>query len=78
MPKGPNGEKRPADAIGRAVQVAKIATGEIEDIRYVQSKKAIGGRIGGKVRAARMTAKQRSIVGRKGADARWTRKQSKH
>jgi hypothetical protein len=26
------GEKRPADAIGNAVVIAKIATGEIEDI----------------------------------------------
>ncbi len=33
MPKGPNGEKRPADAIGLAVMVGKIATGEIEDAR---------------------------------------------
>ena len=62
MPKGPNGEKRPADAIGRAVQVAKIATGEIEDTRHAQPKKAIGGRAGGKARAVRMTAKQRSTV----------------
>ena len=33
MPKGPGGEKRPADAIGRAVMIAKIATGEGEDER---------------------------------------------
>ncbi|MEP7350503.1 MAG: hypothetical protein ABI668_11225 [Sphingorhabdus sp.] len=31
MPKGPRGEKRPADAIGLAVLIGKIATGEIED-----------------------------------------------
>ena len=31
MPRGPKGEKRPADAVGAAVMVAKIATGEIED-----------------------------------------------
>ena len=31
MPKGPKGEKRPADVIGAAVMVARIATGEIED-----------------------------------------------
>jgi hypothetical protein len=31
MPKGPKGEKRPADVIGAAVMVAKIATGEIAD-----------------------------------------------
>jgi len=32
MPKGPNGQKRPADAIGLAVMAPRIATGEIEDI----------------------------------------------
>ncbi len=31
MPKGPKGEKRPADVIGVAVKVMRIATGEIED-----------------------------------------------
>ena len=31
MAKGPKGEKRPADANQRAVMVARIATGEIED-----------------------------------------------
>lgn len=31
MPTGPKGQKRPADAIGRAVHIAKIATGKIED-----------------------------------------------
>ena len=28
MPKGPKGEKRPADVIGNAVKVMRIATGE--------------------------------------------------
>jgi hypothetical protein len=31
MPKGPRGEKRPADVIGTAITVAKIATGEIKE-----------------------------------------------
>jgi hypothetical protein len=31
MPKGPKDEKRPANVIGNAIKVAKIATGEIED-----------------------------------------------
>ena len=31
MPKGPKGERRPADAIGAAVMVGRIATGEIRD-----------------------------------------------
>jgi hypothetical protein len=29
MPRGPKGEKRPADAIGAAIMVGRIATGEI-------------------------------------------------
>ena len=32
MPKGPNGENRPADAIGLAVMDGRIATGEAEDV----------------------------------------------
>jgi hypothetical protein len=31
MPRGPKGEKRPADVIGNAVHVMRIATGEEED-----------------------------------------------
>ncbi len=31
MPRGPKGEKRPADVIGNAVRVMQIATGEAED-----------------------------------------------
>ena len=34
VPKGPHGERRPADAIGCAVHVAKIATGETQDTAY--------------------------------------------
>lgn len=32
MPRGPKGEKRPADVIGNAVHVMRIATGEVEEI----------------------------------------------
>jgi hypothetical protein len=31
MPKGPQGQKRPADVIGNAVRVMRIATGEAEE-----------------------------------------------
>jgi hypothetical protein len=31
MPKGPKGQKRPADVIGNAVHVMQIATGEAEE-----------------------------------------------
>ena len=33
MPEGPQGQKRPADGIGAAITVTKIATGEIEGTR---------------------------------------------
>jgi hypothetical protein len=33
MPRGPKGETRPADVIGNAVHVMRIATGEIEETR---------------------------------------------
>jgi len=43
VPKGPQGEKRPADVIGAAVTVAKIATGEIEEDRGKALERAKGG-----------------------------------
>jgi len=33
MPRGPKGEKRPADVIGNAVHVMRVATGEIEETK---------------------------------------------
>jgi hypothetical protein len=33
MPRGPKGEKRPADVIGNAVHVMRIATGEVAENR---------------------------------------------
>lgn len=53
------------------MQVAKIATGEIEDTRYVHPKKAVGGRIGGRKRATTVSATRRSEIGRKAAMTRW-------
>jgi hypothetical protein len=54
MPRGPRGEKRPADVIGVAA--------------------AALGRKGGKARAERMTAEQRSKSARKAARSRWAKK----
>ena len=31
MPKGPQGQKRPADVIGNAVRATQIATGEVDE-----------------------------------------------
>lgn len=71
MPKGPRGEKRPADAIGRAVMIAKIATGEIEDERPLSSAAAELGRKGGKKRAENMTPERRKEIARAAAKKRW-------
>jgi hypothetical protein len=71
MPKGPRGEKRPADAIGRAVMVARIATGEIEDERELSSAAAELGRKGGKKRAENMTPERRKEIARAAAAKRW-------
>lgn len=72
MPRGPNGERRPADVVGCAVTVMRIATGELEDTEYKQAGKRKGGKVGGKARAAKLTPEQRSEIARDGAAARWS------
>jgi hypothetical protein len=77
MPQGPKGEKRPADVNARAVMIAKIATGEIEDVATGDGKNAAAvalGRLGGKARAAGMSAKKRKEIAKKAAATRWNRK----
>ena len=73
MPKGPKGEKRPADVIGTAVKVAKIATGEVEEDTDDGKNKAAQalGRLGGKARAEKLTPEQRTEIARKAAAKRW-------
>jgi hypothetical protein len=74
MPKGPRGEKRPADAIGLAVHIGKIATGEIEDERDpVSTAAAEMGRRGGKKRAANMTPERRAEIAKAAAAKRWSK-----
>jgi hypothetical protein len=74
MPKGPRGEKRPADVIGAAVMVAKIATGEIAEDLGKAPNRAKGGRKGGKARSVRLTPQQRSEIARAAASARWKKR----
>ena len=73
MPKGPQGQRRPADAVGCAVHVAKIATGEIKESGYAHPNKVRGGRLGAKARAEGMTAKERSEIAKLAAKTRWKR-----
>ena len=66
MPRGPKGAKRPADAVGAAVMVAKIATGEVEESTEIddgKNKAAVElGRRGGQARAKNLTNKQRTQI----------------
>lgn len=63
MPKGPRGEKRPADVVGAAVMVAK---GEIPEQYEPEPEKddaavSLGG-TGGAARAERLSAEQRAAA----------------
>jgi hypothetical protein len=75
MPKGPKGEKRPADVVGAAVKVMQIATGEIEETTDDGKNKAAVelGRKGGKARAEKLSKKRRSEIAKKAAAKRWKR-----
>lgn len=74
MPRGPRGEKRPADVIGGAVRVMRIATGEEEeDLPPIASAAAQLGKLGGAARAKAMTPERRAEIAQKAAKTRWTR-----
>ena len=74
MPKGPKGQKRPADVIGNAIKVARIATGEeVEALTDDGKDKAAVsmGKRGGKARAKALGPKKRKEIARDAAMARW-------
>lgn len=72
VPKGPRGEKRPADVIGAAIKVAKIATGELpDDADPSKAHHRKGGQKGGKARAKTLTPEQRREIAKKAARKRW-------
>jgi hypothetical protein len=74
MAKGPRGERRLADVNARAVLIAKIATGEVEDVTTDDGKNAAAvalGRMGGKARAESISAKKRIEIAKKAAKTRW-------
>jgi hypothetical protein len=75
MPKGPRGERRPADVVGNAVHVMRIATGEIkEELGPSSAAKEYmrkGGLKGGKARAGKLSPAKRKAIAKKAAKARW-------
>jgi hypothetical protein len=78
MPKGPKGQKRPADVIGNAVHVMRIATGEIKEQGHINTGKnqaavALGSK-GGQARAKKLGVRRRREIAKKAATARWKSK----
>lgn len=71
MPKGPEGQRRPADSIGMSVMVARIATGETKDNQ--KSGKVRSGKAGATARTAALTSEQRSVISKLAAEVRWTK-----
>ena len=72
MPRGPRGEKRPADVIGNAVKVMRIATGEEpRNWKPTVPKALLQSRR--QVRAARLCPERRSEVARTAARMRWAK-----
>jgi hypothetical protein len=80
VPKGPQGQKRPADVIGAAVLVGRIATGEATDERGSSKNPAavalgkLGGSKGGAARAKKLSASRRSEIAKAAATARYGKK----
>ena len=77
MPKTPKGGKRPADVIGNAVHVMRIAVGDIvEEMPADEGKNQAAvelGKKGGAARAASLTAEERAEIARKAAMKRWSK-----
>ena len=73
MPRGPNGEKRPADVISNAVKVMRIATGEESETLHDPATQLHreGGLKGGRARAASLSSEKRREIASKAAAARW-------
>jgi len=76
MPKGPKGQKRPADVVSNAVKVMRIATGDDEE-EYTSDGKSKAatelGRKGGVARAAKLSKQKRQEIAKQAAASRWSK-----
>jgi hypothetical protein len=78
MPKGPKGQKRPADVISNAVRVMQVATGEADEPETTEdgkNKAAVAlGRSGGVARARKLSPRDKRRIASLGAAARWKKR----
>lgn len=68
--------KRPRDPNQLAKLIADIATGEAEDDSSLAGlspaeRGSLGGKVGGRARAAKLSPEERSAAAKKAASARW-------
>ena len=73
MPKGPRGEKRPADAVARAIKVARIAVGDETEVLNDgkdPNAQALGSK-GGRARMRKLSPERRAEIAKKAAAKRW-------
>ena len=71
VPRGPRGERRPADVIGCAIAVARLSVGDIREELKEPSGRVRSGHAGAKARADKLTPEERREIARKAAGARW-------
>ena len=78
MPRGPRGEWRPTDPIAQAVHVMEVATGLREesteppaDYRKPKPPTVAASSKGGRSRAAKLDASERTASAKRASDARW-------
>jgi hypothetical protein len=75
MPKGPQGQKRPADVNKLAKRIVDLATGEEGDDRKEETptgrRASRAGSAGGPARAAKLSPEKRAAIAKKAAESRW-------
>jgi len=71
MPRGPEGQKRPADVIGAAIMVARLATHEISEATEPKSGRTRSGAAGARARTKKLSPQERSRIAKRAAAARW-------
>jgi hypothetical protein len=79
MPKGPKGQKRPADGVSKAVYIMRLAPGDVEEARTDDGKDAAAvalGRKGGRARAKTLSSARRLMIARKAARSRWKKRKA--
>lgn len=74
MPTGPRGEKRPADAIGAAIMLARIATHEVAENPVKKSGRTRSGYAGARAGAENLSPKRRKKIAQKAVAYCWKNK----